>query len=56
MRYRNLINRLTKKAEGKLWYAIKTHKTIIVNQHYDRVSGSFYLYINERFVKSNIKF
>ena len=56
MRYKSLINKLTKKAEDKRWYAIVTSKTIKINQHYDEVSGSFYLYINERFVKSNIKF
>ena len=56
MRYKSLINNLVKKAEGKRWYAIKTHKTILVDRHYDEVSGSFYLYINERFVTSNIKF
>ena len=56
MRYKSLINKLIKKAEGKQWYAIKTHKTILVDRHYDKVSGSFYLYINERFVTSNVKF
>ena len=56
MKYRSLINKLTKKAENKRWYAIKTSKTTIVDRHYDEVSGSFFLYINERFVKSSIKF